>query len=194
MKELIIGGARSGKSAYAEKQAQASGLHVVYVATAQVLDHEMARRVAAHQARRPAQWGLVESPLELYAALSRNAAPNTCLLVDCLTLWLSNLLFAGEAAKQAEAGQAINCPLFLRETQALAEGLQRLPGRIILVSNEVGSGIVPMDPVSRLFADEQGRLNQRIAAACDRVTLVAAGLPLVLKDARNPIGNAHEAP
>lgn len=181
MKELIVGGARSGKSAHAEKLAQASGLRVIYVATAQVLDGEMARRVAAHQARRPAQWGLVESPLDLYAALLRNASPETCLLVDCLTLWLSNLLFAGEAMKQAEAGQSIDCPLFRRETQALVEGLQQLPGTIILVSNEVGCGIVPMSPVSRLFADEQGRLNQRIASVCERVTLVTAGLPLVLK-------------
>ena len=119
--------------------------------------------------------------LDLFTALSRNAAPDVCLLVDCLTLWLSNLLFAGEAAKQADAGQAIDCPLFRRETQALVEGLPQLPGRVILVSNEVGCGVVPMNPVSRLFADEQGRLNQRVAAVCDRVTLVAAGLPLTLK-------------
>lgn len=181
MKELIVGGARSGKSAHAEKLARESGLRVIYVATAQVLDGEMTRRVAAHRARRPAQWGLVESPLDLFTALSRNAASDVCLLVDCLTLWLSNLLFAGEAAKQADAGQAIDCPLFRRETQALVEGLPQLPGRVILVSNEVGCGVVPMNPVSRLFADEQGRLNQRVAAVCDRVTLVAAGLPLTLK-------------
>ena len=107
MKELIIGGARSGKSTLAEKRAIDSGLHVIYVATAQALDGEMKRRIALHQARRPATWGLVESPLDLAATLARHAAPDVCLLVDCLTLWLSNLLFAGVAAKQAEAGEAV---------------------------------------------------------------------------------------
>ena len=186
MRELVIGGARSGKSAYAEKQARDSGLRVVYVATAQVLDGEMERRVAVHRARRPAQWGLVEcagvgSSPGLFETLRHNAAPDTCLLVDCLTLWLSNLLFAGAAAQQAEAGEKPDCPLFRREMQALIEGLPQLPGEIILVSNEVGCGIVPMNAISRLFADEQGRLNQRVAAVCERVTLVAAGLPLALK-------------
>ena len=181
MRELIIGGARSGKSAHAEARAQESGLHVVYVATAQIHDGEMARRVALHRARRPAEWGLVESPLELFRTLQQHAAPENCLLVDCLTLWLTNALFAGVAAQQAEAGEALNCPLFERETRALVEGLPSLPGRIIMVSNEVGCGIVPMNAVSRLFADEQGRINQRVAAVCERVTLVSAGLPLPIK-------------
>ncbi len=181
MKELIIGGARSGKSLLAEQRAQDSGLNVVYLATAQALDGEMARRVAHHRERRPASWGCVEENLHLAAKLREIAAPDTCVLVDCLTLWLSNLLFAGVAAKQAEAGEAIDCPLFREQTAALVELLPGLPGRIILVSNEVGWGIVPMHPVSRLFADEQGRLNQRVAAVCEQVTLVAAGLPLKLK-------------
>ena len=181
MRELIIGGARSGKSTLAEKRAVDSGLHVIYVATAQALDGEMERRIALHQARRPATWGLVEAPLGLAATLAANAAPGVCLLVDCLTLWLSNLLFAGVAAKQAEAGEAVDCALFAGEVQALVDTLPGLPGRIIMVSNEVGWGLVPMAAVSRLFADEQGRLNQRVAAACDKVTLVAAGLPLALK-------------
>ena len=181
MRELIIGGARSGKSAHAERLADESGLRVVYVATAQVLDGEMERRVAVHRARRPADWGLVESPLNLAETLRHHARSDTCLLVDCLTLWLSNLLFAGDAARQAEAGQAIDCRLFSGETRALIETLPELPGQVIMVSNEVGCGVVPMHAVSRLFADEQGRLNQRIAAVCDRVTLVAAGLPLRLK-------------
>jgi adenosylcobinamide kinase/adenosylcobinamide-phosphate guanylyltransferase len=181
MKELIIGGARSGKSVLAEKRAMESGLQVVYVATAQALDGEMERRIAHHRARRPAAWGLVESPLGLAEALRRNAAEGTCLLVDCLTLWLSNMLFAGNAARQAEAGEAIDCALFRDEVQSLIECLPQLPGWVILVSNEVGWGLVPMAAVSRLFADEQGRLNQRVAAVCDKVTLVAAGLPLVLK-------------
>ena len=181
MRELIIGGARSGKSQLAEKRALESGLHVIYVATAQVQDAEMSRRVAHHRARRPAAWGLIETPLELAASLQQQAAADTCLLVDCLTLWLSNLLFAGRAAQQAEAGQNIACPLFDKQIHALADCLPHLPGEIILVSNEVGCGIVPMNPISRLFADEQGRLNQRIAALCERVTLVAAGLPITLK-------------
>lgn len=181
MIELIIGGARSGKSRLAETRAQESGLAVVYVATAHALDAEMDRRVAHHRARRPAHWPCIESPLELAATLRAQADVGTCLIVDCLTLWLNNLFFAGRAAQQAEVGEAVDCPLLAGETQALLDTLPALPGRIILVSNEVGWGIVPMHPVSRLFADEQGRLNQRVAAACERVTLVAAGLPLVLK-------------
>ncbi len=181
MKELIVGGARSGKSRLAEAHAIESGLDVVYIATAHALDAEMERRVAHHRERRPAHWRCIESPLNLAQTLHANAAAGTCVLVDCLTLWLNNLFFAGKAAAQAEAGEAIDCDLLKGETEALLETLPALPGRIILVSNEVGWGIVPMHPISRLFADEQGRLNQRIAAVCDRVTLVAAGLPLALK-------------
>jgi len=179
--ELILGGARSGKSALAEQRAMAGGRRVVYIATAEVRDDEMARRIAHHRARRPAGWGLREAPLQLAEVLREEARDDTCLLVDCLTLWLSNLLFAGAAARQAEAGEPVDCPLLARETQALETILPTLPGQVVLVSNEVGWGIVPMHPVSRCFADEQGRLNQRIAAVCDEVTLVAAGLPLTLK-------------
>jgi adenosylcobinamide kinase/adenosylcobinamide-phosphate guanylyltransferase len=183
MKTLILGGARSGKSLLAEQRATASGLHVIYLATAEARDGEMARRIAHHQARRPLNWGFAEETLYLAERLQQLATPDTCILLDCLTLWLSNLLFAGRAAAQAEAGEAIDCPLFNAETKRLLECLPRLPGRLILVSNEVGWGIVPMHPVSRLFADEQGRLNQRVAALCEEVILVAAGLPLVLKSA-----------
>ena len=181
MKELILGGARSGKSTLAEKRAHDSGLRVVYLATAQSLDGEMDRRIALHQARRPAEWGLAETPLALPETLLLHAAPGNFLLVDCLTLWLSNLLFAGEAARQAEAGEAVECPLLAGQTQALIDALAMAPGQIALVSNEVGWGGVPMHPVARLFADEQGRLNQRVAAVCERVTLVVAGQALVLK-------------
>ena len=181
MRELIFGGARSGKSVLAEKRAQESGLRVIYLATAQARDGEMQQRIVHHQARRPASWGLVEAPLELAATLRQHAAPDVCLLVDCLTLWLTNVLFAGQAAAQAEAGQPVDCPRFAGEVGSLIETLPQLPGHIIMVSNEVGCGIVPMSAVSRLFADEQGRLNQRVAAVCDKVTLVAAGLPLALK-------------
>ncbi len=181
MAELIIGGARSGKSALAERRAAESGLAVVYLATARAEDAEMLRRVVHHRARRPAEWGCVEEPIHLAETLRRHAADGTCILVDCLTLWLSNLFFAGRAAAQAEAGEAIDCPLFSGETEALFAALPQLPGRVILVSNEVGWGVVPMNPLARLFADEQGRLNQRVAALCSRVTLTAAGLPLELK-------------
>lgn len=181
MNELILGGARSGKSSLAEKRAAESGFKVIYVATGEAGDGEMAARIAHHRARRPAAWQTVECPLTLATTLSDLADQRTCLLVDCLTLWLSNLLFAGRAAAQAEAGKAIDCALLKGEIDALLTALPKLPGRVILVSNEVGWGVVPANPLARLFADEQGRLNQRIAAICDEVTLVAAGLPLTLK-------------
>lgn len=181
MVELILGGARSGKSALAEQRAADSGLAVTYIATGEAGDNEMAVRIAHHKARRPSQWGLVETPLHLAATLRTHAATDRCLLVDCLTLWLSNLLFRGKAGAQAEAEQAIDCPLLREETQAMIDCLPTLPGRIILVSNEVGLGIVPMGAITRLYVDEAGRLNQRIAQVCDRVTFVAAGLPLELK-------------
>jgi len=186
MIELVLGGARSGKSAHAESlalawQAVAPARHVVYVATAEARDDEMRRRISHHQQGRPADWSLIEAPLALAEALQKAATPDTLLLVDCLTLWLSNLLFAGHAARQAEQQAAIDCPLLAGEQLALLDVLPKLPGPVVLVSNEVGWGIVPAGALSRLFADEQGRLNQRVATIADRVTLVAAGLPLVLK-------------
>lgn len=183
MAELIIGGARSGKSALAALRAGQSGLAVVYLATARGEDAEMARRIAHHRQRRPANWTSVEEPLHLAAALRQHAAAGTCILVDCLTLWLSNLFFAGRAAAQAEAGEAVDCPLLAGQITALLDSLPQLPGRLIFVSNEVGSGIVPANALARNFADEQGRLNQKVAAACDRVTWMVAGLPLELKGA-----------
>jgi adenosylcobinamide kinase/adenosylcobinamide-phosphate guanylyltransferase len=187
MKELIIGGARSGKSALAQTRARQSGLAVVFLATAAADDAEMARRVAHHRQHRPPEWISVEEPLQLGSALSRHAGAGTCILVDCLTLWLSNLFFAGRAAVQAEAGEPIDCPLLSEQIAALLERIANFPGHLILVSNEVGCGIVPMNAVARAFADEQGRLNQRVAAVCDRVTLTAAGLPLELKGGRKDV-------
>lgn len=181
MIELILGGARSGKSALAEQRAAESGLAVSYIATAQAGDEEMARRIAHHQARRAQHWALLEEPLHLAAALNDHAAADRCLLVDCLTLWLTNLLYAGSAAQQAEAGAAVNCPLLAFETAALLDCLPNLPGRVILVSNEVGLGIVPLGAVTRLYVDDAGRMNQTIARIAQRVTFVAAGLPLELK-------------
>jgi adenosylcobinamide kinase/adenosylcobinamide-phosphate guanylyltransferase len=167
MKELILGGARSGKSALAERLAAESGLAVVYIATATVGDVEMAERIAHHRERRPAGWGLVEEPQRLAGALRDAAAPDRCLLVDCLTLWLNNVI-ADEA-------------LYQRERAALLEVLPGLPGRVILVSNEVGMGIVPLGELTRRYCDEAGWLHQELAQLCDRVTFVAAGLPLTLK-------------
>ena len=169
MKEFILGGARSGKSAFAQRRAAASGLNVIYLATAQAGDAEMAERIARHRAERPKDWGLVEEPLALAAALRTHAAPNRCLLVDCLTLWLSNLLAVGDNALAAE-------------TQNLLAALPTLPGHLLLVSNEVGQGIVPAHPLARRFRDEAGRLHQTVADRCDRVSFIMAGLPLTLKD------------
>lgn len=169
MRSLILGGARSGKSALAERLAAGSGQPVVYLATAQAHDEEMAERIAHHRAQRPAHWRLVEEPLALAAALQRHAAADRCLLVDCLTLWLSNLLGADDEDALA------------REREALLAALPTLPGRLLLVSNEVGLGVVPMGALSRRFVDEAGRLHQALAAQCDNVYFVAAGLPLALK-------------
>ena len=170
--ELILGGARSGKSALAERRATESGLAVTYIATGQAGDAEMAARIAHHQARRPAHWGLLEAPLQLAQALQRQAAPGRLLIVDCVP---------GRAAHQAEAGLAADCPLLGGDTEALLACLPALPGRVILVSNEVGLGIIPLGAITRLYVDEAGRLNQRIATLANRVTLVVAGLPLELK-------------
>lgn len=169
MRSLILGGARSGKSALAERWANASGNAVIYVATARAGDDEMATRIAHHRARRPSAWPCLEAPIALADALERHAAGGRCLLVDCLTLWLSNLLIDEDGA------------LLEREREALLATLPTLPGEILLVSNEVGCGIVPMGELSRRFVDEAGRLHQALAATCDRVVFVAARLPLALK-------------
>lgn len=169
MRTLILGGARSGKSALAERLAQQSGLDVVYVATSTAGDTEMATRIAHHRARRPAAWDLVEEPLALADALERAARPDRCVLVDCLTLWLTNLLCAE------------NENLFTQQHGRFLELLPSLPGELILVSNEVGHGIVPLGELTRRFVDEAGRLHQAVAAICDRAVLTVAGLPLPLK-------------
>ncbi len=168
MKELILGGARSGKSGYAEQRAIASGRRVFYIATAECGDAEMAERIAHHCARRPPEWRTIEEPLALAAALRQAAAEDRCVVVDCLTLWLSNLLGAGDERLVAER-------------EALLATLPTLPGEILLVSNEVGLGIVPANPLARRFRDEAGWLNQAVAQACERVVFVAAGLPLIMK-------------
>lgn len=171
--ELVLGGARSGKSSYAERRADASGLTVKYIATASVHDDEMALRVARHQQQRPAHWMLIEAPLALAEMIQKHSSPDCCLLVDCLTLWLSNSLFS-EPALDWEA----------IKTQLL-DALALAQGPVILVSNEVGQGIVPMGAISRRFVDEAGWLHQAIAQQADRVVFVTAGLVQLLKDDNN---------
>ncbi|MFY1051315.1 bifunctional adenosylcobinamide kinase/adenosylcobinamide-phosphate guanylyltransferase [Ectopseudomonas khazarica] len=169
MLELILGGARSGKSRLAEKLADESGLEVVYVATSQALDGEMTARVAEHRARRPGHWALVEEPLALARVLRKQAAPNRCLLVDCLTLWLTNLLLLEDTQR------------LTAEREALLACVGQLPGRILLVSNESGLGVVPLGELTRRYVDEAGRLHQALAERSQRVVFTVAGLPMVLK-------------
>lgn len=169
MLQLILGGARSGKSRLAEKLASESALEVIYIATSQPLDGEMNARVAHHRERRPAEWGLIEEPLELARVLRENASAERCLLVDCLTLWLTNLLMLDDPAR-------LN-----REREALLECLASLPGEILLVSNETGMGVVPLGELTRRYVDEAGWLHQALAERCQRVVLTVAGLPLTLK-------------
>lgn len=169
MRTLILGGARSGKSALAEQLAHESQREVVYIATAQAGDEEMAARIAHHRVRRPATWLSIEEPLHLADVLRKHARQDRCVLVDCLTLWLSNVL--GDADTQQ----------FERERSLLLETLPTLSGDVLMVSNEVGLGVVPMGALTRRFVDEAGRLHQSIAAISERVLFVAAGLPLAMK-------------
>jgi adenosylcobinamide kinase/adenosylcobinamide-phosphate guanylyltransferase len=164
--ELILGGARSGKSKLAEKRALDSGLELVYLATATADDDEMSSRIAHHRKRRDGQWTLVEEPVELAEALRQYDDPGRCMVVDCLTLWLSNCLHR-ECWEQ--------------QKMHLLEVLPTLQGHIILVTNETGLGVVPMGELSRQFVDEAGFLHQQLAAHSQQVTLTVAGLPLALK-------------
>lgn len=180
-RSLVLGGARSGKSAHAERLAQASGKEVVYVATSRAGDAEMAARIAHHRERRPAHWKTVEEELGLAAVLREYCAPQRVVLVDCLTLWLSNLMFSDGRA-WPEVGEVALPERFHQERAALLDLLDAgSAGDIVFVSNEVGMGIVPWGAVSRCFADEAGRLNQAVAARVENAVFIAAGLPLVLK-------------
>ena len=166
---LVLGGARSGKSAYAQSLVEGAAAERLYLATGEAGDAEMAARIARHQAERGAGWTTLEEPLELAEALRANARPGRAVLVDCLTLWLANLMFAG---RDIEA-----------EIARLAETIGRLEGPAVFVSNEVGLGLVPETKLGRAFRDWQGFVNQEAAKACDAVVLVAAGLPTLLKPA-----------
>ena len=162
---LVLGGARSGKSRYAESLVTALPAPWIYVATAEARDAEMTERIAAHQARRGAGWRTLETPRDVVGALTAHGT--TPLLVDCLTLWLANALLA---SADADA-----------EIERLEAALEQASAPLVLVANEVGFGIVPDNPLGRRFRDLQGLLNQRIAARADRVVLVIAGLPLTIK-------------
>ncbi|WP_342358938.1 bifunctional adenosylcobinamide kinase/adenosylcobinamide-phosphate guanylyltransferase [Terrarubrum flagellatum] len=164
---FILGGARSGKSRLAEQLARAARLEKIYIATAEAYDEEMRERIAKHRSDRGADWTTIDAPIALASMLRTHAAPTNILLVDCLTLWLSNIMLA---ERDVEA-----------EIEALRTCTERLRGPAIVVSNEVGLGIVPDNALARRFRDWQGRLNQMIAAEADRVIFVAAGLPLVMK-------------
>ena len=164
---LVLGGARSGKSRHAEALVTAFAPPWIYVATAEPLDDEMRARIAEHRARRAANWRTVEAPRDLAGALAGMRGGST-VLVDCLTLWLSNLMLAGA---DVEA-----------EIVRLESALTAIAAPVVLVSNEVGFGIVPDNALARRFRDAQGRLNQRMAARADRVVLMVAGLPLVVKE------------
>jgi adenosylcobinamide kinase/adenosylcobinamide-phosphate guanylyltransferase len=166
---LVLGGARSGKSRTALQLAEQASLKRIYVATAQAFDDEMHERIALHRLERDRSWQTVDAPLELSQAIQAQTGPDKVVLVDCLTLWLSNIVLA-ERDPSHEGDRLIHA---VREAQ----------GPLILVSNEVGQGIVPSTPLGRSFRDEQGRLNQRIAEACDAVVFVAAGCPILLKPA-----------
>ncbi|HUB62836.1 MAG TPA: bifunctional adenosylcobinamide kinase/adenosylcobinamide-phosphate guanylyltransferase [Methylocella sp.] len=166
---LVLGGARSGKSRYAQSLAEASGRHPILIATAEAGDSEMAERIARHAAARDARWALVEEPVALAGALRREARADRIVVADCLTLWLGNLLL-----QETDLAAA---------TRELAQSVARLGGPVIFVSNEVGYGIVPDKPLARAFRDAQGLLNQALAEACEAVVFIAAGLPLCLKPA-----------
>lgn len=206
MIHLVLGGARSGKSRYGEalvRQYTALGFDACYVATAQALDDEMATRIAKHQAGRSddgIEWQLFEESLALTALLKRLAKPGRVILVDCLTLWLTNQLLASNlniddepaptewnATDFATSTFAVSTSddkahaSWQAEKTAFVDSLVELEGVVILISNEVGSGIVPLGELSRQFVDEAGWLNQAVAALADNVTLVVAGLPLALK-------------
>lgn len=171
MKTLVLGGVRSGKSRLAERLAVQSGLDVACIATAAAGDEEMRLRIEAHRARRPKEWTVVEEPLAMGKALRTHALPGRILIVDCMTLWLTNLLLDADPETLA------------REREDLRRSLSTLAGDIVFVSSETGLGVVPLGELARRFCDEAGILHQELAACCERVILAVAGLPHPLKGA-----------
>lgn len=169
MMQLILGGARSGKSRLAEQIAKDSNLNVTYIATAQAFDHEMQARIDHHQAQRPQHWIVIEEPLYLADCLSELDQPNQLILVDCLTLWMSNLLMHENAELQ------------MQQCQKLLDILPILQAEVVLVSNETGLGVIPMGEISRKFVDESGRLHQQLGQIAEKVVFCVAGFPMILK-------------
>jgi adenosylcobinamide kinase/adenosylcobinamide-phosphate guanylyltransferase len=183
---LLLGGARSGKSRYAVEQAQVIGGSVAVVATARAVDGDMAARIARHQAERPARWATIEEPHEMPAACRRAARSHDLVIVDCITVWVSNLMERGD-----------DDTLVLAAVDGLAKLLRERLVSVILISNEVGQGVHPPTELGRRFRDLLGVVNQRLAVAADRVTLMVASLPLVVKDSSLPSprhDRTHEAP
>ena len=184
---LILGGARSGKSAFAERLATNSGRSVVFIATATAGDEEMRQRIIRHRAARPATWHTIEEPLDLASAVLRASEVADVLLLDCITLWLNNLFAQRGGDHESEEGPYEASRLFdeaaIEETEALLRAAQSLePGKaLLIVTNEVGLGIVPAYPLGRLYRDTLGIVNQRLARAADRVYLMIAGMGIDLK-------------
>jgi adenosylcobinamide kinase/adenosylcobinamide-phosphate guanylyltransferase len=184
-RELIVGGQKSGKSRRAEQLvqawlAQSSSHRALVLATARADDAEMRQRIDRHRADRAQRLPGVptlEEPLELAGAIARHSQPHTLLMVDCLTLWLTQWLMPAPTFEQIEPV----APVFVSQEALFFEAIQSAPGPLVLVSNEIGWGVTPLGPQVRAFVDAQGRLNQRVAQLCERVTLMAAGLPLLLK-------------
>ena len=170
MLQLILGGARSGKSRLAEQIAKDSDLAVVYIATAQALDDEMQQRIEHHRQQRPEHWQVCEEPIYLADRLLQCDQPNQLILVDCLTLWLTNLLLSEDTT------------LLQQQTEKLLVVLAQLQAQVILVSNETGLGVVPMGEISRRFVDEAGRLHQVLGQLAHKVMFCVAGFPMILKD------------
>ena len=169
MMQLILGGARSGKSRLAEQIAKDSNLNVTYIATAQAFDHEMQARIDHHQAQRPGHWTVIEEPLYLADCLIELDQPNQVILVDCLTLWMSNLLMHENAELQ------------MQQCQKLLDIIPILQAEVILVSNETGLGVIPIGEISRKFVDESGRLHQQLGQIAEKVIFCVAGFPMMLK-------------
>jgi adenosylcobinamide kinase/adenosylcobinamide-phosphate guanylyltransferase len=181
---FVTGGARSGKSRFAERLAAATDREVVYIATMEPLDAELVERVAAHRASRPAAWATVEAPLDLVGALSA-AAPAACVLIDCLSLWVSNRLGPLGDAPSATALAGLERALAV-EVERLIEAVRRRETPTIVVTNEVGGGLVPAYPLGRAYRDLLGRVNQHASIAADRAWLLVAGRPLELPSAELP--------
>lgn len=169
---LLLGGARSGKSRVGEALVTGARGQFLYIATAEPRDNEMSERIAHHQARRGSDWATIEEPIALADVLRKNVTPEHIVLVDCLTLWLSNLMEWDKPVAPA--------------IDDLIDALRSTQGRIVMISNEVGQGIVPDNALARRFRDEAGFMHQRIAATVDQVAFIVAGLPLMLKESVPP--------